>query len=148
MMKYMANPTWMVIKFSNPDVEDKFMSYSEPVRSKLLFLRHLVLETALETNGVGELEEALKWGQPSFLTNKTKSGSTIRVDKLKSQEGKYAMYFICNTNLVERFQEQYPTMFHFDGNRALIFDIDDEIPVMELKDCIAQALTYHKNKRR
>ncbi len=47
-----------------------------------MFLRHLVLETASETEGVNKLEETLKWGEPSYLT---KNGSTIRMDWKKSK---------------------------------------------------------------
>lgn len=136
----------MKISFDNPDIEDKYLSYSEPIRSKLLSLRQLVLETASEIEGIEQIEEALKWGQPSFLT-KPKSGSTIRIDRIKSRPTKYAMYFICTTNLVESFQEQYPTTFNYEGGRSLVFDVDEEIPETELRDCVTQALTYHNNKK-
>ena len=64
-------------KIENLEVEEVFNNYPEPMRQKLMFLRHLVLETASETEGVNKLEETLKWGEPSYLT---KNGSTIRMD--------------------------------------------------------------------
>ena len=112
-----------------------------------MFLRQLILETASVTEGVGELEETLKWGEPSYLTPKTKSGSTIRIDWKKTQEEQYAMYFKCTANLVIAFKERYPTEFKYGGNRSIIFKIDDEIPEKELKSCISLALTYHLNKK-
>jgi hypothetical protein len=65
---------------SNPAVEAAFDAYSKPVKAKLLALRRLIFDTAKATKGVGALEETLKWGQPSYLTPETKSGSTIRID--------------------------------------------------------------------
>jgi len=134
-------------KINKPEVAAIFKSYPQKIRKKLMFLRQLILETAASTEGVGEIEETLKWGEPSYLTPKTKSGSTIRIDWKKSQEDQYAMYFKCTANLVVAFKERYPTEFRFGGNRSIIFNIDDEIPVKELKSCIALALTYHLNKK-
>ena len=94
-----------------------------------------------------KLEETLKWGEPSYLTPESKSGSTIRIDRKKSNENQYAIYFKCTANLVPAFREKFPNEFKFEGNRSIIFDIDDEIPIDELKRCIAIALTYHRNKK-
>jgi hypothetical protein len=134
-------------KIKNPKVAAVFKSYPQNIRTKLMFLRQSILETAASTEGVGEIEETLKWGEPSYLTPKTKSGSTIRIDSKKSQEEQHAMYFKCTANLVVAFRERYPKEFRFGGNRSIVFNIDDEIPVRELKSCIALALTYHLNKK-
>ena len=134
-------------QITNPQVAAVFDSYPENIREKLMFLRQLIVDTAAATEGVGELEETLKWGEPSYLTPKTKSGSTVRIDWKKSNKGQYAMYFKCTTNLVETFREKYPTEFRYGGNRSIIFNEDDEIPVKELSDCIALALTYHLRKK-
>ncbi|MEW9503180.1 DUF1801 domain-containing protein [Jeotgalibacillus marinus] len=127
----------------NPEVEEVFNKYPESMRQKLMFLRKLVLDTASEIEGVNNVEETLKWGEPSYLT---KSGSTIRMNLKKSNPDQYAMYFVCNTNLVEIFKELYRENFKFEGNRAIIFNKNDEVPVNELKDCISLALTYHRRK--
>jgi hypothetical protein len=112
-----------------------------------MFLRQLIFETAAATEGVGELEETLKWGEPSYLTPKTKSGSTIRINWKKSQEEQYAIYFKCTANLVPAFKEKYSGEFKFEGNRSIVFNGDEEIPIKKLKKCIALALTYHRNKK-
>jgi hypothetical protein len=112
-----------------------------------LYLRQLIKDTAALIEGVGEIEETLKWGEPSYLTPKTKSGSTIRIAWKESLKDQYAMYFKCTANLVEAFKERYPTEFEYGGNRSIIFKLDDDIPVEELKTCIALALTYHRNKK-
>jgi Domain of unknown function (DU1801) len=134
--------------FSDPAVGAMFKSYREPVRTKLLALRRLIFETARATKGVGRLEESLKWGQPSYLTPETKSGSTIRIDQVKSTANRYAVYFHCQTDLVATFRELYPDEFRYGGNRSILFNTVDAIPEPALRHCLALALTYHLNKRK
>jgi Domain of unknown function (DU1801) len=133
---------------SDPAVEAVFNAYPTPLKAKLKTLRRLIFETARTTEGVGALQEALKWGQPSYLTPETGSGSTIRIDQVKSAVGQYAVYFHCQTGLVDSFRELYPTKLRFGGNRCILLDVRDELPRAELRHCVALALTYHLNKRR
>ncbi len=133
--------------FANPGVAACFENYPKEIKVKLLFLRQLIFEVASQTDGVGELEETLKWGQPSYVTTQSKSGSLIRLDQLKSHPGKYAMYFHCQTTLVDTFKEMYRDRFEFAGNRSIIFSAADDIPLAELKHCVSMALTYHLNKK-
>ena len=130
-------------KIENQEVEEVFNNYPEPMRQKLMFLRHLILETASETGGVNKLEETLKWGESSYLT---KNGSTIRMDWKKSKPNHYAMYFNCKTKLVATFTELYRHKFKFEGNRAIVFEEGENIPIEELKHCISLSLTYHSKK--
>ena len=130
-------------EFNNIDVEKVFNAYPNDVRSKMLFLRQLVLETAKEIDSIKNIEETLKWGEPSYLT---KSGSTIRMDWKKSKPDQYAMYFHCKTKLVDTFKELYKDKFNFEGNRAIVFNIKDRVPINELKHCVSLSLTYHKVK--
>lgn len=136
------------MKFENPEVEAVFDAYDKEMREKLLGLRQLIFATAAQTKGVGRLEETLKWGQPSYLTSGSKSGSTIRIDSVKSVPDRYAMYFHCQTRLMETFREIYPHMLTYEGNRAIVFDVTEKIPEQPLQHCIALALTYHLNKTR
>ncbi|MCI0504550.1 MAG: DUF1801 domain-containing protein [Gammaproteobacteria bacterium] len=131
----------------NPEVAAVFAGYPKEIKTKLMFLRQLIFDVASSTDGVGELEETLKWDQPSYLTTQTKSGSLVRIDQIKSQAGKYAMYFHCQTTLVDTFKEIYRDQFEFEGNRSIIFNVKDRVPVPELSHCVSMALTYHLNKR-
>ena len=106
-------------------------------------LRKLVLETAETINGLDTLEETLKWGEPSYLT---KHGSTVRMDWKSKTPNQYAIYFKCTSKLVETFKAIYKDTFQFEGNRAIVFQMDDKIPEAELKHCISLALNYHKIK--
>jgi len=132
--------------FENAAVAAAFRAYPDPMREKLLRLRQLIFDAALATPGVGALEETLKWGQPSYATAETGSGSPIRIDRVKSAPAQYAMYFHCQTNLVATFRELYPGELKFVGNRSVLFDRDDKIPMRTLRHCVALALTYHLRK--
>ena len=123
-----------------------FEAYPPAIRRQLLVPRRLVFEVAANSEGVGELEETLTWGEPAYITAKTKSGSTVRIACKKSSPTQYAMYFHCQTNLIETFRMLFPKEFKFEGNRALIFEEAVPIPVEALKLCITAALTYHRNK--
>jgi len=129
------------------DVAAVFASYAKAVRPALFALRRLVLDTADATAGVGAIEETLKWGQPAYLTSETGSGSTIRIAPTgPNSEYDYAMYFICNTNLIQTFEHMFGDVFAYDRNRALLFTLDADIPQNELRECVAMALTYHRSK--
>ncbi len=130
-------------KIENPDVARVFDSYPEPIHKKMMRLRQLVMDTALETEGVDALEETLKWGEPSYLT---KGGSTIRMDWKDRTPDQYAMCFNCNTSLVNTFKAVYGDVFTFEGNRAIVFGEIDDLPVNALKHCISLALTYRRVK--
>lgn len=136
-----------VPEFAHKDVEDVFSSYPPRLRERLLNLRALIYQTAEQTEGVGALEETLKWGQPSYLTPQTKSGSTIRIDRLKSEDGKYAAFFHCQSNLVPMFQELYGDVIAFDGKRAMIFDQNERLPQDAVRHCLGLALTHHLRKK-
>jgi Domain of unknown function (DU1801) len=132
--------------FLDTAVEAKFASYPPRVRRKMLALRELVFRTAASTSGVGELLESLKWGEPAYLT-KNKSGSTVRMDWKAKDPDSFALYFNCQTNLVETFRTMFPRDFVFEGNRALSLKVDAAIPRDALVMCIAASLTYHAAKK-
>ena len=134
-------------EFSDPAVDAVFSAYPKPVKAKLLALRRLIFDTARSTKGVGALQETLKWGQPSYLTAETKSGSTIRIDRVKSAANQYAVYFHCQTDLVETFRELYPTQMRYGGNRSILLDAGVDLPEPALRHCVALALTYHLKKK-
>ncbi len=127
-----------------PEVNSKFQSYPNEIRPKLDYLRSLIIETATENESIKTLEETLKWGEPSYLTKK---GSTLRIDWKTKTPHQYAMYFKCTSKLVPTFKEVYGDLFSYENDRAILFGLEDEIPVKELKDCIDMALTYHSVKQ-
>lgn len=127
----------------NPKVDEIFALYPDSVRDKMQLMRDLVIETAEETVGIDVLEETLRWGEPSYIT---KIGSTLRMDWKEKTPNQYGTYFQCTSLLVDTFRTVFGNSFQYDGNRALVFSLNQTIPEIELKQCIRAALTYHKVK--
>lgn len=128
---------------TDPKVNAVFANYPDFVRSKMQYLRELVIETAEEIEGITVLEETLKWGEPSFIT---KNGSTLRMDWKEKTPDQYALYFQCTSRLVNTFRLVFNHKFQYEGNRAIVFQLNQEIPELELKECIKATLRYHKVK--
>lgn len=127
----------------DPRVKDKFATYPSEACAKLYVLRDLILQTAEGLDAVTAIEETLKWGEPSYLAKK---GSTIRIDWKAKSPQQYAMYFQCTSKLVPSFKAVFGDLFKYEKNRAILFDLDEELPEKELKACIAAALQYHRVK--
>lgn len=127
---------------TSPKVDEIFAAYPTNVREKMRYLRALVIETAEEA-GIDELHETLKWGEPSYVT---KNGSTLRMDWKEKSPEQYAMYFQCTSRLVDTFRMVFDHKFQYLGNRAIVFQLKQSVPEVELKECIKASLTYHKVK--
>jgi hypothetical protein len=132
--------------FRNASVEHVFANYPDQVRGSMLELRELVFQTAAGTEGVGPIEETLKWGEPAYVTSVTKSGSTVRMDWKPNKPKQYSLYFHCQTNLIETFRTLFPQDFEFERNRALVFKVGKRIPKDAVAFCISASLTYHLRK--
>lgn len=130
-------------KITDPAVAHVFDAYPPAIRKKLLSLRASIYDVAAQDKNIGELEECLKWGEPAYLA---KSGSAVRINWKASSPDTLFMYFNCKTKLVETFKELYGDSFVYQGNRALEFNVKDEIPLAPLKHCIALSLNYHRIK--
>ncbi len=128
----------------NPKITTIFENYPESVRDKMDDLRTLIIQTATDLNEITHLEETLKWGEPSYISN---HGSTIRIDWKKKNPNQYAMYFNCSSKLITTFRIVFNRTFLYEGNRAIIFDLHQPLPEIELKKCIEAALLYHKIKK-
>jgi hypothetical protein len=123
-------------------VKQKFESYPHDVYVQLNCIRELIISIA-QKDGIEDLMETLKWGEPSYTS---KIGSTVRFDWKPKDPEQYCVYFNCKTTLVETFKELYGDIFRYDGNRAIIFELGNEIPVKELSHCISLSLRYKKIK--
>jgi hypothetical protein len=128
----------------NPDVAAVLDAYPAPLRDRLLALRALIQATAAATEGVGPLEETLKWGEVSYLTSASGSGTTVRIGRDK-RSGRPAIFVNCKTDLLSRYRALYPDAFTYDGERGVVVgDAPDEAA---LKHVVALALTYHARKK-
>ncbi|NSX54865.1 DUF1801 domain-containing protein [Parasulfitobacter algicola] len=122
------------------DIAAAYDAFPKDVRNVLLELRRLILTTAIDTKEVSAVTEALKWGQPSYLT---KTGTTIRLGRDKAS-GRPAIFVHCQTSLVGEFRDMFPGVFDFQGNRAVILKDDVGSVIKPLQLCISAALTYHQ----
>lgn len=85
-------------------VKQKFDLYPNHIKPKMVSLRNLIYEVAEAADGVGVLEETLKWGEPAYLPSTTKRGTTIRIDWKPRSPDQIAMYAHCNTTLIPNFR--------------------------------------------
>ena len=127
----------------NQEVAQTFAQYPQDIREKLLFLRRLIFDTVEIMAQTEPLVETLKWGESSYLV---KGGSTVRLGWSRKRPQHYGIYFHCQTTLVETFRELYPDVFCYDGHRAILFDLADDVPTEQLTHCILLALEYHHRK--
>jgi len=124
----------------NKLVKNRFDEYPEHVRLRLEELRALILKLS---SNLGEVEESLKWGEPSYSV---KTGSPIRIDwKLKSPNN-YYVFFNCQTKLIDTFRELHNDALKFQGNRAIVLHIDEPLPESVLSHCLELALRYQQRK--
>ena len=126
---------------TDPAIAAAFARAPEPARAGLLALRALILKVAADVPEAGRVEETLRWGQPSYITPETKSGSTIRLGVPKA--GGFALYVHCQTTLLSDFRAVFGDDFHYENNRAVLFQTPADIKPDLLSQLIKNALTYH-----
>jgi len=123
-------------------VQQKFSTYPGYVSVLLNRVRDLIFNVA-QQDGISDITETLKWGEPSYVS---KIGCTIRIDWKAKHPEQYCIYFNCKTSLIETFKEVYGDIFIYEGNRAIVFKINQVVPYKELAHCISMSLRYKKIK--
>lgn len=131
-----------------PDVvAAAFEAFPDLPRGRLLEVRRLIFAIAAANQAIGPLTETLKWGEPAYLTEATKSGSTIRLGWKATAPDDCAILFNCRTTLVESFEAQFPGVFRVQGTRAILLHVAGPLPDPPLGECLDMALTYHQRAR-
>ncbi|MBT0957496.1 DUF1801 domain-containing protein [Alphaproteobacteria bacterium KMM 3653] len=103
-------------------------------------LRALIAEVAAGLEDIGPLQEALRWGQPAYLTD---IGSTLRIGAL--QDGSLALFAHCQSDVIARHAPLFPEAGVIEGNRAI--RVGDVAGMADrLRPVIAYALRYHRAK--
>ena len=72
----------------SPAIATKINSYPAAINDALFHLREMIYQVASEHDDVGDIEETLKWGQPSYIS---KNGSTVRIDGNAKKPDQYFM---------------------------------------------------------
>ncbi len=104
-----------------------------------------IRKTAVQLDEVTELVETQKWGQQSFLPKKPRVGTTIRIDQ--HDDSHVAMYVHCQTTLVDTYRSLFPELT-YEGNRAVLFNVNEPLPKDTIDVLVEEALLYHVNKRK
>ena len=129
-----------------PQVALVIKSYPKNVQKQALALRALIFSTAQQDKRIGPLTETLKWREPSYLTQVTKSGTTLRFDwKAKAPE-KIGIFVNCKTTLIDDFRSLFDKALTFEGSRAIWLNVNKPLPRDILQICIGKTLTYHMDK--
>ena len=115
------------------DVATVIDSYPADTRAGVLALRALILSTADMP-----VTEALRWGQPAYLTAK---GTTLRLGPHK--QARFALFAHCQSTVISAYAAAFPGWDKIDGNRAVLFDSPDQIEPERLSKLIGHALLYH-----
>ena len=126
----------------NSTIKQKFNAYPDHIAVLLNNIRELIFDVAKQ-DGITDLAETLKWNEPSYVS---KIGSTIRFDWKEKHPEQYCIYFNCKTSLIETFKEVYGDTFVYEGNRAIVLSIKQDVPYKELAHCISLSLRYKKIK--
>ena len=127
-------------------VRDVIQSYPKDAQKYALALRELILDTAAHDPRIGPLTETLKWREPSYLTEKTKSGTTLRFDWKSQKPSKMGIFVNCKTTLIAGFRDLFADELEFEDTRAIWLNLDKPIPRDILRICIGKTLTYHLDK--
>lgn len=127
-------------------VAEAFARVPGSVQPRLLEIRCLIFELSEGMETVGPIAETLKWGEPAYLTQITRSGTTIRLGRSRSAPNDAAIFFNCQTSLVEEFRMQFADEFRFEKNRAVIIPHELALPENAVRLCLGRALTYHLGK--
>lgn len=130
-----------------PEVTAALAAIPAKPRKILYQIRQLILQAAASNPKIGPLYETLKWGEPAFLTAKSKSGSTIRMAWKPANPDHVGLYFNCQTTLVETMRQIYPDTFSYQKNRAALLPIGAPLPNAPIAHICEMAMTYHLNGR-
>lgn len=137
--------TKVIPPFASAAVEAAFAAFPKRQRSALLRLRREIFACADATDGVGPIEETLKWGQPAYVPLQSRSGTTLRLGVPRT--GGIALWVPCQTTVISDARAVFPTEFDYEGNRGVHFPETGPEHMGPVRALIAAALTYHARKR-
>ncbi|MGH1463908.1 MAG: DUF1801 domain-containing protein [Cognatishimia sp.] len=127
--------------FLDQTVTEAFDAFPDQTRPGLLKLRDLILTEAQNLPQIGQVQEVLRWGQPSFITPKVKAATPLRLGTHKASS--FALFAHCQSSVISDYGLRFPGWDRLDGNRAVLFDDISDIEPFRLGTLIRHALTYH-----
>jgi len=128
------------------EITDTIANYPASARRAFLKLRDIVFSLAAERTEVGVLTESLKWGEPSYVPKRSRTGTPVRIAWKDKAPDSISLFVNCQTTLIQEWREIYGDTFEFVGNRELKLQVSGDWPEAELTHCVAMALTYFVRK--
>ncbi|SHJ67586.1 hypothetical protein SAMN05444000_111116 [Shimia gijangensis] len=129
------------------DIETTIAGWPEAAKTCFHALRKVIFQTAASNSAVGTLEEVLKWGEPSFLTSQTRSGTTLRISWKPKTPDEIGVFVICRTDMLKQVRALYPEAFRYEGTRAAYLPLSHPIPEEAVAYLAMRAQTYHLETR-
>ena len=130
---------------TDPAFIEKLNGHDEAVSAKLQQFRELVHDIAAALPKGPTLVETLKWGELSFLTEKPRTGTTIRISENK--RGGLSMYVSCNSQVIDIYRERFAGELECVGNREVILPSDLSANNNKIARHIAVALNYQNEQK-
>lgn len=121
--------------------------YPQTAQRKFYEIRNAIYATAQSNPNIGPITETLKWGEPAYLTEASKSGSTIRLNWKQKEPDFIGIYLNCQTSMLETMRLNHPGVFEYRGNRSILMPLNVRMPEKALNFCLNMALTYHISKK-
>lgn len=123
-----------------PEIEKIFDGMPDSVSRSLRAARLAIFQAADKAAGVGPVTEALRWGEPAYLTLSPKTGTTLRLSQI---DGWPAVMVPCSTTIIRDARDRFGDLPDLSGKRGVILGGD-----AQLVDYVINAgLTYHLRKK-
>jgi hypothetical protein len=126
-----------------PEIFAKVSLWPDPARQAFDRLRAIILETGHLVPEIAVVE-TLKWGQPAWLPDRPRFGSTLRAGWSADRPDALSLFVHCQTTLAEDMRSLYPDAFIYEGSRALHIPLAATLPEQAIGHCAHLTLTYHR----
>jgi Domain of unknown function (DU1801) len=129
-----------------------YSSLPEEIMKAALTIRDRIFALAQQHAEIGQVEETLKWGMPSYLTKSPKSGTPIRLG-CNADANTLGIYVHCQTQVVDNFRETTPadllveSKITTEKSRAIHLPAKTPLPNSVIDKFLYEALTYHTRRK-
>lgn len=118
-------------------------NWPAPAQARFHHCRSIIQRVAAADPAIGPLTETLKWGEPSFLTEMTGAGSTLRMAWKSTAPGELGLFVICRTDSLADLRDLYPDTFRYEGTRAAFLPLNVAVNDDAVAFLARIVLTYH-----
>ena len=125
------------------NVSAAYDRFDDKVSERLSQIRQMIFDIAARNQKIGPITETLKWGEPSYLTEQSQSGTTIRLSNVKNKPDHCGIYVHCQTSLIGEFRDNFSDELEFSGNRAVLLDVNKPLNEDLIEMFLQKALIYH-----